>query len=455
MARVTDLVATLEPVGGGAALATQPAAGGALYEADFRALLAWPSPPVGAARVQLTVRYRWAFDRPGAGEAVTPGGRIEVRVDVDGRERRRAVHARPEPAGATRPAGDGEAPAGPSLAPQPALRRSAEAPDPDTVRGLERGGVRLGLAVAPAALGASAMDAPGQPSGYGLRYLTEAATLAVARDLGPGLSAGVAVQAYAGALGDLRLPVSMPDGFGGTQAGALEIERAVAAGLGGSVGLLWDLGTTTTVGLHYQSRAIMSSHHGTATVRGLTISSGTVGATTGEWDVRVRDFGLPQRAGAALAWRPLRDALLLVADVTWWDWSDRMNDLKLVMEDPDTPGFLATGARIHRVRVSLNWEDRFTVAAGATWRALPVLCLHAGYAWGRNPYAAGTVHPLLPAIIRHHVAAGLTVKLGRLSADAGVVWGLRDEARLVAPGLDGARLRVWSLTVQAGFVVGF
>jgi long-chain fatty acid transport protein len=61
----------------------------------------------------------------------------------------------------------------------------------------------------------------------------------------------------------------------------------------------------------------------------------------------------------------------------------------------------------------LNWKNTIVLRTGAELAASSKLTLRAGYVYGSNPVPSTTVFPVFPAVVKHHVTAGASVKLSR------------------------------------------
>ncbi len=65
-----------------------------------------------------------------------------------------------------------------------------------------------------------------------------------------------------------------------------------------------------------------------------------------------------------------------------------------------------------------DWDDAWTTALGAEYRANDALTLRAGWNYGQNPVPDGTLNPLFPAITEQHVTAGASWAWGAHSLHA-------------------------------------
>jgi hypothetical protein len=439
---LTNLLITSTGPKGGKPLGSHSAKGGTPRGAGWLRLTGWSKPAWGKGGGVLVVTYSYAFTKDAGEDAFAV-----VRVDVDGTETARREHEAPEPA---RGGGDGATGRVPDTGPI-RVADILDAPSAEAVARLERGHWRLGIVAAPAAYFSSSVDAPGQPSGYRMQYAVEALTIGVANELFERFAVGLSGHLYASTIFDLQMPATFPNAAAGTQTDALDLDLAYTAGFGFSAGLTWQPcpRKCVTVGLHYTSRSWLGSHRGDAEATGLSIPLVAVNNVTASWDAAVRGLNLPQHAGLGIVWRPgTHDGtdgfFLLAADLTWWDWGEEANDIKIVLDGGDANAVAATGTGTTRVRVPLNWVDRWSAAIGASVRVWDPILLHCGYAYGRNPATNHNTHPLLPAVIRHHVAAGTTVKVGAFELSASVLGGLPEEVTLSGAG-GGADLTVWEL----------
>ena len=112
----------------------------------------------------------------------------------------------------------------------------------------------------------------------------------------------------------------------------------------------------------------------------------------------------PLIAGAGAAWRPT-ERWLIGTDVKWINYSDTKGfDKKNFAATPSGPYVQGFG-----------WQDIWTLGIGVQYKVVPRVPLRIGYNYGGNPIPANQqfFNVFAPAVVQHHLTAGLGVELGR------------------------------------------
>ncbi len=153
----------------------------------------------------------------------------------------------------------------------------------------------------------------------------------------------------------------------------------------------------------------------------------------GRYDLRVKDFQLPQEVSFGVAVRPV-PFLLLAADVTWINWSSQFDTFEAKLTN-GTNANLNTliGDDDVDLDIALDWDDQVVIGLGAAVLATDWLVIRGGYNYGRNPVPDDTIDPTIPAIIEHHIMGGFSILVGRMDIGLTIEHGLRNEVTASDP----------------------
>lgn len=164
-------------------------------------------------------------------------------------------------------------------------------------------------------------------------------------------------------------------------------------GLGFNLGVLWQIGPNTRMGLAYRSEVDFTLE-GNATVTNFApVPSGPVTA----------DATMPDSASLSL-FHKLSPQWDLLADVTWTGWSD-FKELRIVRTN---------GTELSNTRE--NWEDILRYSLGLTWHMSDKLSLRGGIAYDEAPVADVDRTPRIPDGARTWVAVGGQYRISQGSA---------------------------------------
>lgn len=201
------------------------------------------------------------------------------------------------------------------------------------------------------------------------------------------------------------------------------MRQATSVGVGGNVGLLYEMNKWLSFGLSYTS-PVHLKWSGRSTMdmtQQFLAASQKFGMSP---DLAYQAFGLspedgmaahpdveffmdwPQKVGLGIACRP-GERLLLAFDVTWINWAETMDKFVMKFSSLDNPNFIKMVGSDSCVRsVSLDWEDQVVFALGTAYQLGKGITLRAGYNYGQNPVPGETAMPTFPAIVEHHVTLG-------------------------------------------------
>lgn len=142
---------------------------------------------------------------------------------------------------------------------------------------------------------------------------------------------------------------------------------------------------------------------------------------------------LPASAVLGFAFKPAEDWTVEI-DGLWTQWSCL-----------ETVGLTFADSASLSTLITENWDDAFSVRAGAEWRKTETLALRAGAYWDQTPQPVNAMDPLLPDADRFGVTLGAGLGLGRVHADLfGLLLIIQDRST------DGQSLRQYEGTYDTG-----
>lgn len=122
--------------------------------------------------------------------------------------------------------------------------------------------------------------------------------------------------------------------------------------------------------------------------------------------------GSKQSGSASMAWPAevtvgtayqATNKLLVAFDVSWIGWKSAMDKMSMQSGALVDPKRNPSGS----MDMNLDWNDQLTYALGLEYALTKKVTLRTGYSYGKNPVPSDTVMPLFPAIVEHHLSAGL------------------------------------------------
>ena len=125
-------------------------------------------------------------------------------------------------------------------------------------------------------------------------------------------------------------------------------------------------------------------------------------------------FDLPQSLAAGFTYAPVKK-LRLAVDAEWINWKKAFDQMDISLNggtNPNINKMLGTNGTIN-MAFPMNWKNTVVIRTGAELDATKKLIVRAGYVYGSNPVPATTVFPVFPAVVKHHITAGASVKLAK------------------------------------------
>ncbi|AFL73288.1 OmpP1/FadL family transporter [Thiocystis violascens] len=165
-------------------------------------------------------------------------------------------------------------------------------------------------------------------------------------------------------------------------------------GFGGQLGLTFKATDTLTFGASYQFETRMGDLEADGSIQaGVGNQYQSIPGT-----VKIKDFQWPATSKIGLAFQAT-DALLLVADIKYYDWSGVMESLKIRFK-PDMGGYV-------NVDMYQKWDDQTVFSIGAEYKVNPALRVRAGFNYAANPVPQDYLQHLGEAITESHLTLGL------------------------------------------------
>ena len=117
----------------------------------------------------------------------------------------------------------------------------------------------------------------------------------------------------------------------------------------------------------------------------------------------VDGFTFASQAGIGFAYKAT-DRLQLALDVKRYFWDEAIDTIVVTASDPEVTGAPPQVA----IPFVFDWDDQWILALGGDYRVNNRLTLRAGYNYGENPVPDGTLTPLFPATVEHHLSIGFS-----------------------------------------------
>lgn len=173
----------------------------------------------------------------------------------------------------------------------------------------------------------------------------------------------------------------------------------------------------------------------------------------GEYDVHLRGFHMPARAGVGVALQPVPE-LTLALDAEYVAWSSTTERLTLELKRGSNPNTDTITGATFKARIPLQLRDQFIGAIGLSADLSEDVTVHTGYRFASNPVEPESAHPLFAAHGQHFVALGATLRYHTLSFHIAVQHGF-DAAldvgdSLHGPLFDGSRFTLREETAVLG-----
>lgn len=126
-------------------------------------------------------------------------------------------------------------------------------------------------------------------------------------------------------------------------------------------------------------------------------------------------FGLPQSVSGGLFFAPAKNIRLAV-DAEWINWKNAFDQMDISLSggtNPNISRMVGTEGTI-AMPFPMYWKNTVVIRTGAEFDICKELTLRSGYVYGSNPVPATTIFPVFPAIVKHHITVGGSVKLSKV-----------------------------------------
>lgn len=126
------------------------------------------------------------------------------------------------------------------------------------------------------------------------------------------------------------------------------------------------------------------------------------------------EFGLPQSLSVGIFVSPGKK-IKLALDAEWINWKKAFNQMDISLSggtNPNISRMLGTEGSFGML-FPMYWKNTIVIRTGAEFVASKKVTFRGGYVYGSNPVPSSTLFPVFPAIVKHHITAGSSVKLTR------------------------------------------
>lgn len=199
--------------------------------------------------------------------------------------------------------------------------------------------------------------------------------------------------------GDLVAPLAGFVGTGGAAHFSLTKDTPTggavdAIGLGGRLGLTYQLSDQTTLGAAYNLKTRVGDLKGSAVLSGIS-STGAILPIAG--DIRIQDFEMPASLTVGMA-HTFNDQWLVTADFKRVYWSDVMENIDVAFES-------STGGNVN-IELPHNYSDISVFSVGTAYQYSPDLTLRAGFSYAEQALDNRHALPIIPAYLKKHLTLG-------------------------------------------------
>ena len=197
-----------------------------------------------------------------------------------------------------------------------------------------------------------------------------------------------------------------------------------AFGVGGRLGLTYQLTPTTRFGAAYTTKTSLPDLEGKLIAEAL--NPGGAVSTTFAGDVRIEDFQWPAMLQLGVE-HQFNDRFAVTLDTRYAWWADTMDAFRIRFRDKtDSAGNAFAGESVE-FDVPQNWDDTLAIAVGARYRIRTAWTLRAGFSAIDNPIPATGLLPLFPTVFEKHATLGVGYAFGNSHLDFAYSYIFMDE----------------------------
>ncbi|ANC47584.1 OmpP1/FadL family transporter [Pandoraea pnomenusa] len=178
---------------------------------------------------------------------------------------------------------------------------------------------------------------------------------------------------------------------------------ADAWGIGGKVGLTYDIAPDTRIGVAYNAKTRVGDLRGQAT---LTAVSGVAGNIPLSGDIQVRDFQMPAQLTLGISHR-FNEQLTVTADYQRVFWSSVMHDINV--------SFTRASGNLD-LSLPQNYRDINVFGIGVAYRFNEAWTMRGGFHYAQEAVPNNTLLAVVPGIPTTTLSGGATYAFGKDSA---------------------------------------
>ncbi len=198
-----------------------------------------------------------------------------------------------------------------------------------------------------------------------------------------------------------------------------------AKGYGGAgkIGVIYQANPAFTVGASYHSKTrlgdLKTSNADLSMAVNIDTGVAAGGAPSGTYadatiplsgQVSIPNFEWPAMLALGVAYQA-GPRWLIAADVKRIQWSDVMEDFKVIFTADNSPSNGGFANAELNTTLYQNWDDQTVLNLGLAYQATSKLAVRAGVNVSKNPIPTTRLNALFPAIVEDHVSAGFGYKV--------------------------------------------
>ncbi len=201
-----------------------------------------------------------------------------------------------------------------------------------------------------------------------------------------------------------QVPWSMQTGIPGIPDGQARL-KGDGLGLGGSVGLTWQMAAQHRLALVYKAPFDID-YDGDTRLGNVPPPLGGLVAARSDFDTTIK---FPTIIAVGYGWQP-RENWQIGIEAEWLEFS-RYNELPLDVGVNNPVGLVPSA-------IPQDWKDTWTLGAGTAWEVNTRWTVRGGYQFLETPIPSATLAPTLPDADRHVMAIGVGYENGWHRVDA-------------------------------------
>lgn len=148
-------------------------------------------------------------------------------------------------------------------------------------------------------------------------------------------------------------------------------------------------------------------------------------------------FKLPQSLAAGISFN-INKSFRAGLDAEWINWANAFDKMRLTMSNGANSNInrMMGNDGDFKIDFPLKWKNSIVIRTGGEFDFSKKVTGRIGYAYGSNPVPASTIFPVFPAIIEHHLTAGMSFKLSEpIALNLAYEHGFKNELKATNPSL--------------------